>query len=279
MKSILDLLPRPFPRIEILDLGAMALGDGAAYQRLLDLDVASVVGFEPVAAECEKLNRTRAATHRYFPHVIGDGARREFRECNYPTTSSLYEPDLELCGLFQSLGELMQVTSRSAVSTVRLDDIVGLPRFDYVKMDIQGAELDAIRGGAHALSHATVIETEVEFVPLYRDQPLFGDVDAALRGLGFLFHKFRSLSGRALKPIVVNGDPNAPLSQQLWANAVYVAHPKQLRGLSPLQLLKMAVVMHEVYSALDFAHLALAHHAAQTGSSFATDYLRAIGAA
>lgn len=278
MNSILELLPQPFPTIEILDLGAMALSTAASYQRLLDLGVARVIGFEPVAEECEKLNKSAQATRSYLPHFIGDGTEREFHLCNAPMTSSLYEPNQALCGQFQSLSELMQVTSRTPVKTTRLDDLEGLASIDYVKMDIQGAELDAVRGGARVLADAVVIESEVEFVPLYVNQPLFGDVDAALRSLGFLFHQFRGVAGRTLKPMIIGGDVNRALSQHLWADALWVPNLLTLARRPPEKLLKMAVVLHEVYRSFDFAMLALRHYDQQCGTTLTPAYLAALGA-
>ena len=58
-----------------------------------------------------------------------------------------------------------------------------------------------------------VVEVEVEFVPLYVDQPLFADVDRAMRERGFVFHRFSSQQGRCMKPLSVVGNPYATLSQ------------------------------------------------------------------
>ena len=51
------------------------------------------------------------------------------------------------------------------------------------------------------------MQTEVEFVPLYKKQPLFAEVDIALRELGFVFHRFGGMAGRTMKPLVVTSNP------------------------------------------------------------------------
>ncbi|MFO1202855.1 MAG: FkbM family methyltransferase, partial [Tabrizicola sp.] len=67
-----------------------------------------------------------------------------------------------------------------------------LPRIDLLKIDIQGGELAAFRGGAQKLSRALCVQTEVAFTPIYRDQPLFADQDALLQRLGLRFFGFAS---------------------------------------------------------------------------------------
>lgn len=65
----------------------------------------------------------------------------------------------------------------------------GLPNIDIIWMDIQGAELKALRGLGQLLKNVRIIYTEVEYKPLYLGQPLFTDVDEFLRGQGFRLHK------------------------------------------------------------------------------------------
>ena len=75
---------------------------------------------------------------------------------------------------------------------------------------------------------------------------------------------YSSTSAVMFKPLVVRGDPTATLRQQLWANAVYVKDYMALAALSPEQLLKYAVIMHEVYQSYDLAGVALAEYDAKT---------------
>ncbi len=117
-----------------------------------------------------------------------------------------------------------------------------------------------------------IIQTEVEFVPLYEDQPLFAEVDQLLRRQGFMFHRFLGLAGRAYTPLMVNGDPNAPLSQMLWADAVYVPDLNRLDRLEPTRLLKLAALLHEIYGSFDLSHLVLVTYDRQCGTSIAERY-------
>jgi hypothetical protein len=86
------LLPVP-PRLKIVDVGAAASPSGTAYASLLSSFPCDVVGFEPLEAECAKLNALALPGHRYLPYAIADGTRRTFYECQSSECSSLFEPD------------------------------------------------------------------------------------------------------------------------------------------------------------------------------------------
>ena len=60
----------------------------------------------------------------------------------------------------------------NTLSTVRLDDVSEIDNVDYIKIDIQGAELGVFRNGTDRLRDCPVIHTKVEFLPMYEGQPL-----------------------------------------------------------------------------------------------------------
>lgn len=275
MFSLFDLLEDRPPPLHVVDVGAMSLGAGTdPFEPLLKRDAARVVGFEPVPSECEKLNRLHDGRRRYLPYAIGDGTVRTFHTCRSVATSSLYEPYTELLDKFQNLENLVHVVDRRPVQTHRLDDIVEVADTDYLKVDVQGAELDVFRGAERVLRNALVVHAEVEFVPLYRDQPLFSDVDQMLRRSGFLFHRFDGIASRVFKPLVNNNDVNAPGSQLLWADAVYIRNFMQLDRLAPDQLLKLALILHELYGSFDTCAFVLQAHAQKAGDRLLQGYFR-----
>lgn len=274
MFSLCEILPRPLPSIHVVDVGAMALaGDKPVYQPLLAAGAARVTGFEPVGAECAKLNALAAPGHSYLPYALGDGGMKTFRQCNFSMTSSLYEPNTALLALFQNLSELTRVVSRSPLQTRRMDDLDEVRDADFLKLDVQGSECDVLDGAAVTLQSTLAVHVEVEFVPLYAGQPLFAEVDQCLRRNGFCFHRFASIAGRTFKPLVMNNNVNAMLSQALWADAVYVRDWMNWRTLEADSLLKLAVILHDVYGSCDLAMLALTELDRRSGGSLAGRYL------
>jgi hypothetical protein len=104
--NIAQMLPG-LPRLKIVDVGAMSLGEGTdAYSPLTSAAPCDVYGFEPVAEEFAKLTASAKPGHHYLPYFVGDGSARTFHECNFAMTSSLYEPNSALLAKFQNLEEL-----------------------------------------------------------------------------------------------------------------------------------------------------------------------------
>jgi len=274
MFPFLDFL-RERLAISVVDIGAASMGPGTdAYANLLSYPETMVCGFEPNAEACAARNAAAAPNQRYLPYFIGDGSARTFFVCENPLTSSLYEPDAALLARFQRLD--LPVRSRHAVQTTRLDD-AGVATVDYLKLDIQGAEVDAIGGGPATVAQALVIHTEVEFIPMYKGQGVFGDIDVALRRHGFMFHNFVGLFSRQYKPLQYNNDPFSAGSQLLYAEAaVYVRDLNQVDSLPRVQLLKFATIMHDVYRAYDLVAHLLEAQDRRFGGSLVERYVRSL---
>jgi FkbM family methyltransferase len=272
MWSLLEFFPKDF-QFNILDIGA-AIGERPPYQALVDVGRARVIGFEPNAQECERLNREYGEPHSFFPYFVGDGKPAVFHETNWNLTGSLYAPNSPLLEKFQNLAEVVRPVAKHPVSTRRIDDIDEIQSVDLIKIDVQGGELAIFQNALRALASTLVIQTEVEFVELYQGQPMFADVDKFLRGKGFQFHAFNGFGMRAFKPIVINGNVNAGVRQVLWSDALYVRDWMSLEGLDAVALQKYSVLAHDLLQSPDLAHLVLEALDKKTGSNFATQYLR-----
>jgi len=271
MWSLFELLPEP-PSIKILDIGA-AFSETPPYQSLVDAGRAKVIGFEPNKEERDRLNEQYGVHHRFLPNFVGDGRQATFFQTNWALTGSLFEPNTPLLEKFQNLSELVTPIARHTVNTSRLDDIKEIDDVDFIKIDIQGGELAVFRNAPRLLAETILIQTEVEFVELYRNQPMFSDVDTFLRRQGFQFHCFLGFGTRAFKPIVRDNDPNMGLRQQLWSDAVYFRDWMYLDQLSEEKLRKYAVLAHDLLQSFDLAHLVLVELDRRTGGNTAAAYL------
>jgi FkbM family methyltransferase len=268
--SLLDILPEG-ERLEILDVGA-AFNGNPPYQELIDAGRARLTAFEPDQGECDRLNQLYGEHHRILPYFAGDGNPATFHETNRSLTGSLYEPNTNLLEKFQNLAVLTTPVAKHDVETVRIDDIQEIDRVDYFKLDIQGGELTVLQNAQQALISTLLIEVEVEFVPLYKDQPMFADVDSFLRSIGFQFHSFNSMGGRSFKPMAPGGNINAPFRQLLWTDALYISDWMTLERLSEAELRRYAVLAHDILGSFDLAHFILAELDTRTGEAMATLY-------
>jgi FkbM family methyltransferase len=106
---------------------------------------------------------------------------------------------------------------RQSVETISLDKFCSdrkLDSVDILKMDIQGGELQALKGAAELLGRGAIslIALEVLFKPLYKAQPLFWDVADYLRSFGYGLHGLFECHYHSRNPHVLS-----------WADAIFTA--------------------------------------------------------
>lgn len=195
---LLDLLLSSV-RIVGIDIGAR----GGFTNDLAPIGAAiDAIGFEPDRGECERLNAipnsARAAglrSLRYVPSAVGEAGERTLNLYRARGCTSLLEGDSEFAAQF-ARGDYFILDGQIKVQVERLDDAARRFAFteaEFMKIDIQGAELEAIRSAPDLVGQSLLaIRSEVEFAPLYKDQPLFADLDAELRAKGFMLARFLS---------------------------------------------------------------------------------------
>jgi FkbM family methyltransferase len=72
------------------------------------------------------------------------------------------------------------------LDTYALDDIItNKDEFDFLKMDVQGAEIDVMKGATKLLEKIRWVYAEVSFTSFNEGAPLFNDVNDYLRQSGF----------------------------------------------------------------------------------------------
>lgn len=260
-------------RVKVVDIGANPIDSAPPYAPLLQNGVADVVGFEPNREALAKLNAQKGPFETYLPYAVGDGKRHTLRFCTAPGMTSLLEPNPKVLNLFHGFPSWGSVVSTDDVDTIRLDDIPETEGVNLLKMDIQGAELMVLRNAEARLADALVIQTEVEFLQMYVDQPLFGDLDVFLRQHGFVFHRFFPTVSRTIQPLLVDNNIYAGLSQLLWADAIFVKDFTKLERYTDQELLRTAMIMHDCYRSLDLVLHLLTEYDRRCGKSTASNYL------
>lgn len=275
--SIFAILDLPVA-IKVVDIGANPIDGEPPYAPLLKAGRAEVVGFEPNLQAHAVLQQKKGPRETYLPLAIGDGKRHTLHHCHAPGMTSLLEPNPDVLALFHGFPDWGRVVRTEEVDTVRLDDVPETRGLDLLKIDIQGAELMAFENAPRRLAGALVIQTEVEFLAMYRGQPLYGDVERFLRARGFMLHRFEPLVSRVVKPLVLGGDIFAGFTQLFWADAIFVRDLTRLGGLDDGQLLRAATILHECYKAVDLALHILLEHDRRAGTALGPRYLHAITA-
>ena len=254
----------------ILEIGARPLeGQKEPFYQLLDIFPESrIIAFEVDKDFCEQLNRKAKPGITFFPVALGRAEeRRAFYETNHQKCCSLYKPNEKLLGMYNNL-EVALLKSVNSIETFSLDYFTkenGIESVDFIKIDIQGAELDVFKGGAKTLDDVVFIVSEVEFISLYKKQPLFGDVCKYLSEQNFMFHKFLNMAARTIKPIIMNSDPNFG-SQYMWSDAVFIKDIIKIPKLTPDKLLKMGLLSF-IYGSPDVAFQCFKNYDDKKGTS------------
>jgi FkbM family methyltransferase len=148
-----------------------------------------VIGVDADASECKRLgDQPSPVPVRYVACALGghDGEERTLHITRRPGCSSLLEPDPQFLRQFP-VALQFDVVDTMSVTTTTLDTMCQRERISphVLKLDTQGTELEILRGGETALANAFLVEVEVEFNPIYKNQGLFADMDAFLRSRGF----------------------------------------------------------------------------------------------
>ena len=263
----------------IIEIGALQIQDKKEpFYQLLDYFPSSkIIGFEIDQEVCEKMNINSREGVKYYPYALGKAnERRKLYITQDPMCSSLYKPNEELLKLYNNL-EVAYLKEETKIDTVSLDYFIDkheIGNIDFIKIDVQGAELDIFQGASKTLKNVLKIVCEVEFVPHYQNQPLFGDVCNHLIKHDLMFNKFLDLAGRSLKPIVMNNKLNFP-SQYIWSDAIFIYHIQKIKNLTDEQILKLSLFAC-VYLSLDLTFYCLSEYDRRYSTSFAKEWMNKI---
>jgi 2-O-methyltransferase len=84
--------------------------------------------------------------------------------------------------------EFVKFTEKVEVEVVSIDDWAGsnrIEKIDFLWLDMQGFELEALGGAENTLKFVAAIHIEVSHLPLYEGAPLYHDVKAWMQQRGF----------------------------------------------------------------------------------------------
>lgn len=222
----------------------------------------TIYGFEADADECKRMNQNlkeRNIRHqeKHIPIALSNiQGKSQLYVTKEKMCSSLYEPNHSYVSRFPNfLPEFLTLDYVSEIETTTLDSFCAselIDTIDFLQVDVQGAELNIFQGAQQIIKNSTLaIQTEVEFAPIYKNQPLFADVDNHLRQQGFFLQGFKGLHCISKKSFPVEikaGIPQYLSGQLLWSDAFYFQDLlSQSSSVSPEKLLKQACIADILY--------------------------------
>ena len=239
-------------QIQVMDVGASAIAEVPIYKSLLEKKLAHLNAFEGDARQIEGIKIAYGSQATIYGDFLFDGSLQTLYLASGPSgMTSLLKPDVAALRFFNGFENFGHVESTDQVKTKKLDDVKDLPLIDFVKMDIQGAELTVLKNGTQKLQNCLAVQVEVSYVCLYENQPTFGDVDVWMRTQGFVPHCFLDVKRWSITPTIFNNNFRVPGNQLLEADIVYVKNPMKLSGLSDTQLKKFATLAHHSLKSYD----------------------------
>jgi FkbM family methyltransferase len=196
-------------------------------------DSFKVYCFEPDEDECARLNAQAGHNVRYIPAALGkEAGEATLYEARLSASTGLYKTNMDYFSrlLNRDNGE---VAKEHRIRVTTLDEALarfGVPSIDFIKLDAEGAELDVLQGGGrHTLGTNLIgILSEFRFQQEINGSPVFSDLDAHVRQLGFrLFDMHYSHQSRRALPYPGLADYRLPTGEKFYA---YTTHGQIMDG-------------------------------------------------
>jgi len=188
IKSLADMITKQY-RFVFVDVGAM----GGLPRKWLPLaNYMDVIGFEPDLREFNMLVNRNNTGIKYFNYALSD---KSSNFVYYITQghgkSSIYKPNTDILSHYEDAQRFCVIKEdRLTSSRVKGLDFLFEENFvndlDFIKLDTQGSELLILKGGEEkAIPKIFGMQIEIEFIEMYKGQPLFRHVDEFLDAKGF----------------------------------------------------------------------------------------------
>jgi FkbM family methyltransferase len=167
----------------IIHIGAHNCEEQPIYDKI-NIDKTKVIWIDAIQ-EC--VDNSKKLGFNSYQMVVSDTDDEEcvFKITNNGESSSMLELDTHL-----QYYPYIHVVEERKLKTSRMDTFiknnnVDMNNYNFLNMDIQGAELMALKGFGDNLKYIDYIYTEVNIEPLYKDCALLHEIDAYLATYGF----------------------------------------------------------------------------------------------
>ena len=232
-----ELVNADNPSFTLVDVGAL----GEKHHRWINFpETIKMVSFDPNAD-----GASTGTSREISPVALSEfGDVLSLNIAAKKETSSRFEANMNFLGRFSDPGRFATV-SRETCETTTLRDALGKGQW-FGKLDVQGMELEILRGAGESLDSLLGVEVEVEFSPVYLGQPLAGDLFSFLGERGIEFVDFLSLYSWPRRGYVGPG-------QLVFADALFLRPPEWVAMQGDLEISKCYLSICLVYGRYDIA--------------------------
>jgi len=158
-----------------------------------------------------------------------------------PAASSLYPHHPEMFHFV--VHEWIRKTGETTIPVTTLDSCLEGKSIDFLKIDVEGADLDVLIGAEKSLQNVLAVQIEVSFTERHIGAPLFSEIDIHLRERGFHLHHISS--EHWMRENAQFG--SATQAQLIWGDAIYLRDEME-----ESKLVKWALIL-QAYGFQDYA--------------------------
>ena len=233
--------------ISIVDLGATG-GIEPRWRKVTPF--LNFFGFEPDSRSVDVNLSSSFGSYKLIPSLISNKSEKNWLHISREEgKSSLYEPEMNFLARFPN-SKRFETVEVIELDTSTIDNLIH-EEIDFIKLDIQGGELNALKGSERILTSVIGIETEIEFISLYKNQPLFGELNAYLQSQGFEFFDFTNLRRWERQHLSEYG-------QCVFGDGLYLKSPEGIleKDFSELKVRKYIAILY-LYNRFDLIELVL----------------------
>jgi FkbM family methyltransferase len=213
--------------------------------------------FEPDPREYEILKSERREDLIILNCALSDGVKTiDFYLCKAQKVSSSYLPNIDFLEKFPE-AENYKVLKTINISTDTLDNQLrknDIAEIDFIKIDTQGHELPILQGSVNSLNSVIGLEIEVEFASIYKNQPLFNEVDSFVRRYDFdLF----DIKRYYWKRNDIDNYGGQQKGQLVFGDTLYFKSPERVLLMHEITQEKIvrAICIYIVYGYIDLAQI------------------------
>jgi FkbM family methyltransferase len=157
------------------------------------------------------------------------------------------------------VSDIYEIARTEAVDCISIDDFAakeGVADIDYIKVDVEGVELELLEASPQALDRAIGVSVDVLFHEDWIGAPVFADVDRFLRDKGFVLYDLRGLKRTEQydAPFTMRQENGEAHGQIACGDAIYLRDFLETKSAVPSfeKLVKLAIAA-EVNGHADFA--------------------------
>jgi len=138
-----------------------------------------ILSFEPIGSVFEKLQ----ANCKKYPNwtAFNFGIGNEEGELNINVSENFVSSSiLKVEEISINAKPQTRIVNQEKIKITTVDNFLSTkPELEgeiLLKLDVQGYELEALRGAIHSLPNIKLVQAELSFVPIYKGSPVFRDV-------------------------------------------------------------------------------------------------------